>query len=267
MKAFRYILFSLLIAAAAGYLGYLFFVTGQAEPRDVIRASLIICGAIISMIRPPKRKIINKKTVYQKAYSEYIQNAFYDQPKLEKRFYDAVHDYNQNRAGSAIAKLEKLRKECQRSSDLYAVTVFTALSLDEQQLYEKALAQYQAALSIRSSSSLQSNMGLCYQRLGNFEEAERCYERAIQLNPKNAFVYNNISALNFRRGNYDQALDDAVEAIRIDGKMRQALTTAAICSGLLGYTEDYEQYYRQAVINGADGSKIKEIIKNLDPEL
>ena len=61
------------------------------------------------------------------------------------------------------------------------------------------------------------------------------------------------------------ALDIALEAIEIDGKMRQALTTAAICCGILDYHEEYEKYYRQAVANGADGQKIKKLIKNLDP--
>ena len=45
------------------------------------------------------------------------------------------------------------------------------------------------------------------------------------------------------------------------------LTTAAICCGIMGFKEEYEQYYRRAVANGADGNKIKNIIKGLDPTI
>lgn len=267
MKALRYILFSLLILACIGLLGYQYLSQGHLETSQVTRALLVIVGSIMSMLKKPKAKVSNKKATYSKAYSEYIQNAFQNSPKLERQFYDAVHLYNLNKPDKAVAKLEKLRKECENSGDLRAVTVFTALCLDEMQLYEKAIVQYQAALSTRNSSSLRSNIGLCYQHLGNYQEAERCYEQAIQLDSKNAYAINNLSALYFRLGNYDAALDTAMDAIEVDRKMRQALTTAAICCGILGYTDEYEQYYRQAVSNGADGARIKQVIKNMNPHI
>ena len=76
----------------------------------------MIAAALLGMFRPRnRRQIANKKAVYQKAYGEYIQNAFAEDRKLEKQFYKAVDDYNQNRAAVAISKLNKLRKECHRS--------------------------------------------------------------------------------------------------------------------------------------------------------
>lgn len=267
MKALRYIICILLIAAVIGLLCYNYFVEKNLESRNIIRAVLIIAGAVLTMIRPQKRKVVNKKSLYGKAYSEFIQNAFYDQPQLEKKFYAAIHDYNQNKPSAALSKLEKLRRECQRSADLRAVTVFMALCLDDMQQYEAAITQYRSALSMQNSSTLHSNMGLCHQKLGNFEEAEHCYENAVQADPKNAIAYNNLSAMLFRLGNYDQALDAAEEAIALDGSLRQALTTAAMCCGILGYTEEYEQYYRKAVANGANGASIKSMIQNLDPHL
>lgn len=265
MKAVRYIVCSLLIVACLGLLAYQYFVEKHLETKDLTRAILIMLGAALSMLRKPKSKVISPKATYEKAYSEFVQNAFHDEPKLEKQLYAAIHFYNLNKPDKAVAKLKKLRKECQRTNELRAVSIFTALCLDDMQLYEQAIEQYQAAASMGNSSTLQSNIGLCYQKTGNFEEAERRYDLAIQLDPKNAYARNNLSALYFRQGNYDEALDVAVEALAIDGKMRQALTTAAICCGILEYSEEYEQYYRQAVANGADGNAIKEIIKNMDP--
>lgn len=266
MKVFRYVLCVLLIVAAVGLLCYNHFVEKQLDSTDIVKAVLIICGAILSIVRPRKGHVTNKKTLYEKTYSEFIAQAFYDQPNLEKRFYDAIHDYNQDKPAAGVAKLNKLRQECQRSSDIRAVATFTALCLDDMHLYDQAIFQYQTALSIRSSSTLYSNMGLCHQRLGNDEEAEQCYRQAIQLDLKNAFAYNNLAGLYFRLGEYEQALEVAQDAICVDARMRQALITASICCALLGHAEEYERYFRQAVANGADGKTIKRLIAELDPD-
>ena len=267
MKAVRYIVCGLLIAVCLGLLAYQYFVEQHLETKNLTRAVLIMLGAVLSMVRKPGSKVVNPKATYEKAYSAFVQNAFHDEPKLEKQLYAAIHFYNLNKPEKALPKLKKLRKECQRTNELRAVSIFTGLCLDDMQLHAQAIEQYQAAANMGNSSTLESNIGLCYQKLGNFEEAERRYETAIQLDPKNPYARNNLSALYFRQGNYDDALDVAMETLAIDGKMRQALTTAAICCGILGYEEEYEQYYRQAVASGADGNAIKEIIKNMDPSL
>lgn len=267
-KALPYILYSLVILAASGLLIYQGFVVKNLETRDFTKCILIIAAALVGMLRPKQRKTVgSKKVLYQKAYGEFIQNAFSDDPKLEKKFYAAVDDYNQNKCGSALGKLAKLRGECTRTADIYAVTVFSALCSDDLQLYEDAIKFYSDAAGIRSNTTLHSNMGLCLQRLGRLDEAEAAYDRATQIDPKNAFAWTNLSALYFRKGEYDISLSYAERAIEIDGKMPQALSSAAICSALLDDQEKYERYYRQAVACGYDGKKIKNAIQNMDPSL
>lgn len=266
MKALKYILYGLVILGAGALLAYQSLVEKNLESGDIVKCGLIIVGAILGMLKKPKNKIVNKKAVYQKAYAEHIQGAFDGDAKLEQLFYNAVHDYNRDKPSAAIAKLEKLRKECQRSADLRAVTVFTALCYDDMGLYEQAVKHYEAANAIRPNSSISSNMGLCYQRMGNTEMAEKNYLQAISLDSKNAFAYNNLSALYFRDGEYHDALEYAEMALNENPNMPQALGCAAICCALLGETEDYERYYRQAVANGYDGNKIKNTIRSLDPE-
>lgn len=267
MKALRYILFGLLILACLGLLGYQYMSQGYLETNQITRAGILILGAVVSMFKKPRTKIANKKATYSKAYDEHIRGAFQDSPKLENQFYNAVHLYNLNKPGKAVVKLESLRKECKNSNEMRAVTIFTALCLDDMQLFDNAITQYQAATHIRDSSSLRSNMGLCYQKIGNYEDALVCYEKAMELDPKNAYAINNLSALHFRLGDFEEALAIAEDAIAVNAKMQQPLTTAAICCGILGNTEKYEKYYRQAVSNGADGKAIKEIIRNMDSEL
>lgn len=268
MKALRYILIGLSAAAVLGILAFQAFIQKNLTSHDLFRAVLILAGLVLSVMKTGRRRpVINKKVLYQKAYGEFIGTAFSSDPKLEKKFYNAVDDYNQNRPAKGVDKLTKLRRECHNSTDIYAVTVFTGLCLDDMGLYEEAANAYENALRIRQSSTLLSNLGLCFQRSGDFKKAEDAYSIAIALDSDNAFAYNNLSALYFREGDYETALDYAEQAIDCDPNMPQALSTAAICHALLGDQELYQEHYRRAVAAGYDGKKIKQAIKNLDPAL
>jgi tetratricopeptide (TPR) repeat protein len=269
MKALKYILYGLVIAAAGGLLAYQAFVEKNLESSNVTRCILIIAAAILGMVKPRKnRRIVsNKKVAYGKAYAEHIQNAFTDDPKLEAKFYNAVHDYNRQKPAAAIAKLEKLRKDCQRSADLRAVTVFTALCYDDMGLYEESVKHYEAAIAIRPNSSLCSNLGLAYYRLGDEASAEKAYLQAIQLDPRNAYAHNNYATLLFRRDAYGESLRCAEEAIAINATFKQALSTAALCCALMNDKEGYQNYYRRAVANGYDGNKIKSVLDMMGVEL
>ena len=268
MKALRYILFSLLIAAALGLLAYYIFIEKDLSPNHMIPCALLILSAIAAMAKTGRRPSrANRKAIYQKAYGKFIQNAFKDEPKLEKKLLDAIDDYNQNKSGAAISKLQKLRKECQRTDDIYAVTVFTALCCEDMGSWEDALTQYRAAVNMRNDTTLHSNLAFCLQNLGRFEEAEESYHRAIQVDPGNSIAMNNLAGLRFRQNDYEGALDYAEAALEIDAKLPQALSLAAICCALQGYEEEYTAYYRRAVAAGYDGNKIKNTIKNLDPSL
>jgi tetratricopeptide (TPR) repeat protein len=268
VKALRFILPGLVILAAAGLLVYQGFVEKNLETRDLIRGIIIILGSIGTMFKKPKqRPVSNKKALYQKAYPEFIQEPFAEEPKLESKFYDAVHDYNRNKPAAAIAKLEKLRGECQRTSDLRAVTVFLALCLDDMGRYPEALEKYDAARKLRDSSTLASNMGLCAYRLGNFNQALDYYEEAIQLDKSNACAYSNLATLYFAAGDYESALGAAEDALSCNEKMPQALSVAAICANLIGDEAGYTAYYRRAVAAGYDGDKIKRVIKQMNSDL
>ena len=268
MKALRFILPLLVILGVLGLLAYEGLVAKNLDSSNIVRGGLIIIGAFITMFKKPKQPpVANKKALYQKAYPEFIREPFADEPKLEKQFYDAVHDYNRNKPSAAVAKLEKLRRECRNTSELRSVTVFTALALDDMGRYPESLELYDAARKIKDCSTLASNMGLCCNRLGDFERAAALYEEAIQLDSNNAYAYNNLSALYFAQGQYENSLDAAKDALECNAKLPQALSTAAICCKLLGYEEDYNLYYRRAVAAGYDGDKIKRVIKKLDSEI
>lgn len=264
-KALPYILYSLVIAVAAGLLIYQGVIAKELTGSNLTKGLLIIAAALLGMFRPRHRnKVSNKKVVYQKAFPEYVTGAFSEEPKLEKKLYNAIDDFNFDRYAAGIKKLEDLRKECQSTADVYAVTVFTALCYDGMAAYEDAVKHYTDAFRIRRNSTLLSNAGMCCMRMGKLEDAQNFYQQAIDCDDKNAFPWNNLAAMYFKEGEYEGALEYAEGALQRDPKMPQALSCAAICCALLGETEDYERYYRQAVANGYDGNKIKAAIKALD---
>lgn len=266
MKVLRYILLGLTACCVIFLLCYQGFVTRELTAATAVRALLILAGVCVALLRPNRKKTVaNKKATYQKAYSQYIRNTFYDDPKLEKKFYKAVDDYNFSHPAAALKKLERLRRECQRTDDLYAVTVFTALCCDDLHAYAEAIGHYHAANQIRPQASLLSNIGLCHMRLGDNAAAFDAYHKAIAMDGSNAFALNNLATLYFRQGDYESALDHAEAAIDADFSMPQALSCAAICCKLLGYEEEYITYYRRAVSAGYDGGKIKRAISQLDP--
>lgn len=267
MKALRYIISGIAAAAVVGLLCYQGFVTHTLTSGNLMRAVLILAGLLLALLRPKKKYLSALKPLYKKTYAEFIQGAFSDDPKLENKLMAAIRDYNEQRPGKGIEKLLKLRKECTRSADIYAVTVFLALCYDDAGHYSAAAEGYTQALAYRSNATLWSNLGLCRQRLGQFESAQDAYENAIQLNPNNPYAYNNLSALFFRDGDYESALEYAQQALQYNANMLPALKTAAVCCGIIGDEEGYAKYYRAAVANGADGKYIKSLIWDLNPDI
>jgi tetratricopeptide (TPR) repeat protein len=77
-----------------------------------------------------------------------------------------------------------------------------AIQLAPEQLGDSMLAQkrYQAAIEAyklvtTSSADTWNKMGIAYQMMFNLDEASRCYERSLKMNPRNARVLNNLASV------------------------------------------------------------------------
>lgn len=270
MKKLAYVIYALLFLAVTGLLVYEVFIAKNFETKNFGKYVIIVVGLIASVLKAstrPQRKFLDKKRAYQTAYADFIRSAFSHEPKLEERLYRAIDDYNNDKCSAAISKLEKLRKQCQNSDDIYAVTIFSALCYDDLHLFDTAAQLYSAALNLRPHATLASNLGLCKERLGDRQGAIDAYLRSIQLDPKNAFAFNNLAQLYVRLGEYEEAIPYATQANELDSKMYQPLNALAISHALLGNIAEYERYYRQAVSCGADGKKLKSYIESMDASL
>ena len=159
MKALRYIISAIAAAVILGLLYYQGFVTHTLTSGNLLRAILILAGLLLALLRPKRKHLSALKPLYKKTYGEFIQGAFSEEPKLENKLMGAIRDYNENRPGKGIEKLLKLRKECTRSADIYAVTVFLALCYDDAGHYKAAEEGYSQALAYRPNATLWSNLG------------------------------------------------------------------------------------------------------------
>ena len=261
-KGFFIALYIVLVLAALGFLGYQLFI--QKDTSNLLRPAIIIIGLLASLI-----KVISGKgkrpsaAAVRKNYASLIAGAFTDNPAMEKKFLSALQDYNMDRYSSALKKLDALRLNASCIADRFAIEFFTALCYDEQQQYETAIRHYNAALHNKEDSTAASNLGLCYSRIGNDRYAIDAYKRAVRADRSNPFPLNNLAQLYIRTGEYDEAKHYAQQALALNSRMPQALSAMASACAMLGDREGYEKYYRQAVANGYDGSKIRNYLQSL----
>jgi tetratricopeptide (TPR) repeat protein len=102
---------------------------------------------------------------------------------------------NKDKNESAIKKLKALLPDLPSSNERFAVLFFIAFCYSKMELYSEAIEVYTVADEIKTNSTLLSNLGRCYNQIGDFESALGAYEDAINVEPSNPFPYNNIAQL------------------------------------------------------------------------
>ena len=262
-----YVLYGLILVFMLSLLGYEVLVTKNFDSGFLMKAILCILGVVASIAKLSSGKTrtpSNRKALYRKAYAEFIEGAFTDDKKLEKKLMDALQSYNQEKYAASLDKLNQLYPLCQRSTDRYAVLVFQGLCCHDMKLYKDAICHYEAALLIKPNSTLASNAGLCYEKLGDYDTACDRYRRAAQIDSKNATPYNNMAQIWMRLGDYQTALEFAELAHERNQKLVPALNALTICHHMLGHQEEYRKYLRLAVASGSNAKNIKAYIERIE---
>jgi len=122
--------------------------------------------------------------------------------------------------------------------------------LTPEQLGDTLMARqrYQAAIEAykrgpHDSADLWNKMGIAYQLMLNMDEAQRCYERSLKLEPKNANVLNNLGTVYDSEKQYPNAERMYHKAIKYDSK--SALIYKNLGTNLLTqhkYKKGWENY-------------------------
>lgn len=77
---------------------------------------------------------------------------------------------------------------------------------------------------------------------GDVEDAERCFRQAAQLDPRDAFAHVHLGQLAMQRRQFEAALDELKNALRLDPRHYQAAYNLALSLRQLGRVEEAERY-------------------------
>nr|XP_057942400.1 stress-induced-phosphoprotein 1 isoform X1 [Doryrhamphus excisus] len=102
---------------------------------------------------------------------------------------------------------------------------------------------------------------------GNIDEAVRCYTEALNLDPKNHVLFSNRSAAYAKKGNYEKALEDACETIKIKPDWGKGYSRKAAAQEFLGRLEDAKMTYQEGLRQESTNQQLKEGLQNIEARL
>ncbi|XP_061817980.1 stress-induced-phosphoprotein 1 [Nerophis lumbriciformis] len=102
---------------------------------------------------------------------------------------------------------------------------------------------------------------------GNIDEAVRCYTEALTLDPKNHVLFSNRSAAYAKKGNYEKALEDACETIKIKPDWGKGYSRKAAAQEFLGRLEDAKSTYQEGLRKEPTNQQLKEGLQNIESRL
>lgn len=232
------------------------------NPSTMVIAAIVLF-AVMMLCRPKKAATKTAEDIAESVLNDFCKDAFAQEEDLRSKFYAALNDIGNNCPKAAIGKLEKLAPLCSGSKEKYAVAMAAALAHTKVQQYKDAIREYNKALVLHPSCDLAVTIGSCHQRLGNLKKALDSYEFATELNPESAAAFSSMATVYVAEGDYDTALDYAMDALDRNETLSNALATAAICYAMRNNDSMYHRYTELAVENGYSKDKIKNTVEAL----
>ncbi|MGZ3649151.1 MAG: tetratricopeptide repeat protein [Syntrophales bacterium] len=101
---------------------------------------------------------------------------------------------------------------------------------------------------VKTSSWVEKGVALVME--GKYNEAIEAFDKAIELNPKDAVAYNNRGAAYGQTGNYKQQIEDSTKALQMNPKDAVAFNNRGVAYGELGnYQQEIEDCTRAIELN------------------
>ena len=155
---------------------------------------------------------------------EYFSKAVLLNPDFEQAYYDlASAQINLNRTVAALATLQQARG---RFPENFIILYLKGLTHSRRKEYVEAIASFTAAEVFarvaepkRLNEFFYFQLGSAYERSGNLPEAEKCFEKAIELKPDFAVALNYLGYMWAERGaNLDRARAMIERALKVEPK-------------------------------------------------
>ncbi|KAM3869221.1 stress-induced-phosphoprotein 1 [Diretmus argenteus] len=102
---------------------------------------------------------------------------------------------------------------------------------------------------------------------GNIDKAVRCYTEALALDPSNHVLFSNRSAAHAKKGNYESALQDACQTIKIKPEWGKGYSRKATALEFLGRLDDAKATYQEGLRREPSNQQLKEGLQNIEARL
>ncbi|CAL8363042.1 unnamed protein product [Lota lota] len=102
---------------------------------------------------------------------------------------------------------------------------------------------------------------------GKVDEAVRCYTEAVALDPSNHVLFSNRSAAYAKKGNYESALQDACQTIKIKPDWGKGYSRKAAALEFLGRFEEAKTTYQEGIRQEPGNQQLKEGLQNIEARL
>lgn len=113
--------------------------------------------------------------------------------------------------------------------------MFLGAAYEDLALYDEAERAYELASAINpKNSTVLSNLGLVMERKGDLERSRILYAQALEANPRSAYAHNNLGVLLHRQGLHREALPMLRRAAELDPRLATAYANLARCHAHLG---------------------------------
>ncbi|MBQ8539939.1 MAG: tetratricopeptide repeat protein [Clostridia bacterium] len=241
-------------------------ITGEETIKSAI-AELAVAAAsfagVIVRILWGRRRGHRPLSFYEVSYQRQIEHAFEDDDKKRKMLLKALRLYDEDKCKKSIKLLKKLEKECATSYDRCAVGLFLARNYTDLKNYGDAYNKYKELIErLDVNESVYNNMGyLAQEHFSDLDTAFECYKKALDINPKHAYTYNNIAQIYFDWGEWAAAEDFAKRALEFNPKVHQAASLLAIIYSCTGAEEEADKYFAIAIRSGKNKAELMNSIK------
>lgn len=262
MKKSSLLIIPIVLVAVFGIFGGRMMASGLINPTTLV---VIAVAAFIGMliIRPKKQTAVPSPDTALSILGDFAKDAFLRDEQLAGKFASATADYVNGMPKSSISKLEKLQPLCETDNDTYAVSVVLGLAKCQLGDFDAAIKLYNKAVVLSPSAELAMTIGSCYQRIGELDQAIDSYEFALDLDPACIDARSAIATACVGDGRFEEGIDQALLALKIDENNASALATCAICYGVLDDPLLRKSYTKKAVENGYKEDKINATIPAL----
>ncbi len=159
-------------------------------------------------------------------------------------WYNSIKLFRQDNSGSWTNALQQLSNEL-NNGNREQLEAAAALEYKNQQ-YDSALYLFKKIASIYPDERSFNNLGLTYQLTNNFEEAERCYSKAIKFNPNHSLSYINLANLLINKSDFDSAIKVLLSGLDICSDKFELYYNLALAYHKMNEHDTALEYYRKA---------------------